>query len=69
METNNLFRRVGIDFLFENATIPNVGDIDFNNFESFNIGYAKAGQGLDISFYFLDNGSVKSDHKKAYNVS
>jgi hypothetical protein len=35
-ETNNLFKLIGIDLLFENTTVPNVGGISLNNFERLN---------------------------------
>jgi hypothetical protein len=55
METNNLFRLVGMDLLFENTNVPNVGGISLNNLKRLNGWDDKTTQCLDMELNFFDN--------------
>jgi hypothetical protein len=58
METNNLFRLVGMNLLFENTTITNVRGINLSDLKGINGWNAKTRQCLDMELNFYDNGSM-----------
>jgi hypothetical protein len=58
METNNLFRLVGMNLLLENTTVTNVGGISFNDLKRVSSWNAKTGQCLDMELNLFDNGSM-----------